>query len=255
MSWARGSEEGNWRESHEALLAVEESHDSTEKTRRRPVFNPSVLRSIATINSLIFLACGLLGFLSGWFCFSYLPTELTLPGATPRVSIDNVLEIFSSHPEYMSPPPLDNSSEPYWDALLPKGLGYVNSPLAQENVSTISVFHQLHCLYTLRRIYYATLAKTLDKQNQKHELAPFDNGVERPKHAAHCFEYLRQSLMCNADSSLEPFESTQDDFPGMGFQRQCRDYGALRRYAEEYRILDAQGFIFEGVDIHGRRYT
>ena len=78
-----------------------------------------------------------------------------------------------------------------------------------------------------------------------HELEDFDFGIERAPHAAHCFEYLRQALMCSADSSIEPAGERVQGFLGWGFQRQCRDYAKLVTWAEEWRAFDGHGFIAE----------
>lgn len=90
--------------------------------------------------------------------------------------------------------------------------------------------------YTLRRIYYSSTSG-------EESLESFDNGVDRQSHVAHCFEYLRQALMCCADSSLEPFETPENGFPGMGFERQCNDYEGLKSWAEEWRIMEVKSFI------------
>ena len=114
----------------------------------------------------------------------------------------------------------------------------------------ISTFHQLHCLvstrcdhressvdvepqYTLRRAYYSDSAG--DEE--------FDFGLDRTHHANHCFEYLRQSIMCSADSSLEPAAGVERVFLGWGFQRQCRNFEALKEWAEAWRAFELQGFL------------
>ena len=78
-----------------------------------------------------------------------------------------------------------------------------------------------------------------------HELEDFDFGIDRAPHASHCFEYLRQALMCSADSSIEPAGKRIEGFLGWGFQRQCRDYGGLMDWAEKWRAFDGHGFIAE----------
>ena len=75
------------------------------------------------------------------------------------------------------------------------------------------------------------------------ELQDFDFGHERDDHTGHCFEYLRQSLLCSADSSIEPVDNAAHDFLGWGFQRQCRNYDELKAWAEEARAFDAHGFL------------
>ncbi|KAI4129415.1 MAG: hypothetical protein LQ338_002255 [Usnochroma carphineum] len=115
------------------------------------------------------------------------------------------------------------------------GLGYVNEAtnLGKGNFSVISVFHQMHCLYTLRRAYYSNGTGGED----------FDFGLERNQHVAHCFEYLRQSIQCSADSTIEPAEHAANGFLGWGFPRMCRDYTELSHWAEKRRAFDGHGFL------------
>ncbi|KAF2846249.1 hypothetical protein T440DRAFT_406254 [Plenodomus tracheiphilus IPT5] len=61
-------------------------------------------------------------------------------------------------------------------------------------------------------------------------------------HLAHCFDYLRQSLMCAADSNLEEGVPNGEgegwegvDITGWGVQRVCRDFMGVRDWVEEWR--------------------
>jgi len=74
------------------------------------------------------------------------------------------------------------------------------------------------------------------------ELEDFDFGLDRAAHTAHCFEYLRQSLMCSADSTVEPAGRRVGGFLGWGFPRPCRDYGELKEWAERWRAFEGHGF-------------
>ena len=110
------------------------------------------------------------------------------------------------------------------------------------NISVISVFHQLHHLYTIRPAFYA------EQADQSEDL---DLGHSRKRHAGHCFEYLRQSILCAADSSIEPAAAKQRDdheFLGWNVARQCRDYEQLKRRAEERRAFDAHGFLAKDLE-------
>jgi hypothetical protein len=49
-------------------------------------------------------------------------------------------------------------------------------------------------------------------------------------HSAHCFDYLRQSIMCGADTNLEGLTKAG---PGWGSKHQCADYDALLGWANE----------------------
>ena len=57
------------------------------------------------------------------------------------------------------------------------------------------------------------------------------------------FDYLRQSLACAADSTLEPVISELGGVTGWGFSRGCRNYGELKRWAEKRRVNHLQGFL------------
>jgi hypothetical protein len=53
-------------------------------------------------------------------------------------------------------------------------------------------------------------------------------------HSAHCFDYLRQSIMCAADTSLE---GKTEAGPGWGSKHQCTDYDALLAWANEHTVV------------------
>lgn len=107
-------------------------------------------------------------------------------------------------------------------------------------MSIPTVFHQLHCLYSLRRAYYS----------EGDELEAFDFGQERPPHIAHCFDYLQQGLTCSADTTVEPAVDKVHGFIGSGLKRQCADFEALKQFVEDRRVFNASGFLAAGLD-HG----
>lgn len=62
---------------------------------------------------------------------------------------------------------------------------------------------------------------------------------DRVWHMGHCFEYLRQSIMCCGDTALEGQATT---FPegvmgsdGWDAKHICKDYGQIYRYLEDNR--------------------
>lgn len=83
--------------------------------------------------------------------------------------------------------------------LLPPGIPTPNSPHQQYD---ISVFHQLHCLSYIRTFLYSTvaIARKPDAATDAGERA-FVRDVD--PHVAHCFDYVRQGLMCAADMTVE----------------------------------------------------
>ena len=85
----------------------------------------------------------------------------------------------------------------------------------------------------MRRAYYS----------QSEELQEFDFGKDRVVHAAHCFDYLAQSITCAVDTTVEPAIDDSNGFLGSGFPRQCRDFDALKQFLEENRVFNATGFL------------
>jgi hypothetical protein len=64
-------------------------------------------------------------------------------------------------------------------------------------------------------------------------------------HIQHCFDYVRQALMCAADTNLETPDSTTGRTHGWGIERTCRDYSAVVAWAEKWRNND-EGTILSG---------
>ncbi|KAJ4419385.1 hypothetical protein N0V82_004967 [Gnomoniopsis sp. IMI 355080] len=129
-----------------------------------------------------------------------------------------------------------------WLSIVPKGLGYlkVDNPSEYNNlphpvkgyndtVFTTSVTHQLHCLYNILEVYSSlTSGQSIEEQMKGH--------------LPHCFEYLRQSIMCCGDTALEGQHTT---FPngiigsdGWDAKHVCKDYGQIFEYLDQNRVDD-----------------
>lgn len=55
-------------------------------------------------------------------------------------------------------------------------------------------------------------------------------------HIKHCFEYLRQSLMCLADGNLEAINSTTGIVTGWQSERTCKNFDKLKAWADEWGV-------------------
>lgn len=88
-----------------------------------------------------------------------------------------------------------------------------------EYYSTVAVFHGLHCIQRLQKsmypeTYYPGLTKEEIFTLQRHtgELNSSIVFINRPRAiilmrtAEHCLDWLREYLMCNADTSLIPIQ-------------------------------------------------
>lgn len=58
---------------------------------------------------------------------------------------------------------------------------------------------------------------------------------DRADHMAHCFDYLRQSILCGADTTLEGFSKLGG---GFGITHQCRNYDEVLEWANEHSPWD-----------------
>lgn len=84
---------------------------------------------------------------------------------------------------------------------------------------------QKHALYDL---YYGSMEQELQRTRERHS-----KHLDPSVHARHCFDYLRQSLMCQADTNLEPYDYHLDGVTGW-VQRNCRDYDAVVTFANAW---------------------
>ncbi|KAK4099210.1 hypothetical protein N658DRAFT_498572 [Parathielavia hyrcaniae] len=168
-----------------------------------------------------------------------------ITGFAPRIS--QQIKSFAPDPLFIPQNGSDFFSDAVqsrWLSIVPRGLGYVQinhtepynnlpTPLEQYPPSTFttSVTHQLHCLHAIVTGYAAFTSNQLDRLLG-----------EEPWHLAHCFEYLRQSIMCAADLALEGQHTT---FPagftgsdGWDAKHVCRDYGQVLAHLEGNRVDD-----------------
>ncbi|TKW57727.1 hypothetical protein CTA1_11529 [Colletotrichum tanaceti] len=139
-----------------------------------------------------------------------------------------------------------NETKQKWLDIVPQGLGWIKLDHPQQYqdlpepikdfggpdqpVFTTSVTHQLHCLYGIAEAYSGLKAD------------PSGHGERMPWHVNHCFDYLRQSIMCAGDLAVEGQEKTFPDgivgSDGWDGKHLCRDYGEIYEYLEEHRATE-----------------
>ncbi|KAJ5976687.1 hypothetical protein N7501_000029 [Penicillium viridicatum] len=122
---------------------------------------------------------------------------------------------------------------PEWYGLLP---GIENDDGYE--VFPVSVFHQLHCLRILREGYVALLG---GKQRHDHIAS----------HQDHCFDYLRQAIICSADLTLEKARVDEDGHrratDGWGTEHRCKKWSEVEKVKLEYQwnAMDRNQYISE----------
>lgn len=55
----------------------------------------------------------------------------------------------------------------------------------------------------------------------------------QPSHVRHCIDLIRQSLMCQADTTLEVVDESINGVHGFRTLHQCRDWKQLQNWASE----------------------
>ena len=85
-----------------------------------------------------------------------------------------------------------------------------------ENVYLQSMYHQLHCLRDLQRMVMSSLSRRtkesgieMEETAGEGERYPGREGIYNAYHAQHCFDYLRQGIMCAGDTRLELADSNR----------------------------------------------
>ncbi|KAI6571032.1 hypothetical protein MCOR06_011842 [Pyricularia oryzae] len=162
-----------------------------------------------------------------------------------------VKKVMHSEPLFGQEP--NEESIAAWNSLLPKGRGWVHmrnktalpdmpglNQSLPEHIALPSVYHQLHCLYSTMRSYY-DLLDIINKNHTKREL-PKDPAWNK-EHLNHCWDYLRQNIMCTADVTLEWHRWNEKVEDGWGYEHQCKDWDALTRWVLERRTSNNWGLL------------
>ncbi|KAF8884259.1 hypothetical protein CPB84DRAFT_1713073 [Gymnopilus junonius] len=140
------------------------------------------------------------------FLASDIPREL--PGDYPDVTL-----VFGKDDSTRYP--LNDSD--VWSTLWPGELGLVR--LGPEGrLMGISMYHQLHCLNSVRHAYMVGRSNLDGPSN-----TPLG-------HNTHCLHFIRQSILCHADLTLIPVDedrNTEDE------AHRCRDWSKVRAFAEK----------------------
>ncbi|KAI9172797.1 Oxidase ustYa [Paramyrothecium foliicola] len=164
-----------------------------------------------------------------------------------------------------------------WEDIVPLGQGSVQWPDKSHKVYTLSVVHQLHCLlciflpflffllvfcrrdaddavqWSIHQSYYTDSRDDENGQDEHNHNQRHRRGEGGFAHMRHCFDYLRQTLMCAGDVTLEPVDPELGGVTGWDNLRVCRDYDQIKQWAEMHRVSDLRGFL-ETPDGHGHHH-
>ncbi|OAA57989.1 hypothetical protein SPI_06874 [Niveomyces insectorum RCEF 264] len=185
-----------------------------------------------------------------------------LPSQALLGKIPKKLVVFSPDDSYDLDPFGPDGLENAWSKLPPVGKGHVKvddpvawklsggypledeaAPKAEEY--TIAMFHQLHCLAAIKS-KMARLQQYYKGENEKNYLTFAINEEQvSDQHIYHCFDYIRQAIMCNADTTLEMARTVDGKrvrgVDGWGVAHECRDIDAIKTFATAHRTNNLTG--------------
>ncbi|KAF8888844.1 hypothetical protein BD779DRAFT_1672162 [Infundibulicybe gibba] len=156
------------------------------------------------------------------------------PNALP-INLDSVAMTIENSRHYALNAP---NSDAEYQSLYPGELGFLRLG-PHHRFFGIAMYHQLHCLNSLR--------KAIIHGGEGHGHGERGAGEKREQvpHVHHCLNYLRQTILCNADLTLEPeiVLGSQDVGEGLGVTHVCKDWSALHHFIdrnyEEWKNVSA----------------
>lgn len=122
----------------------------------------------------------------------------------------------------------DPNADAEFQSIYPgKSLGFVHLG-PERRFFGLSMYHQIHCLDSLR------LAVLGVRPHGEHRLGQSGNAHWEMDHVHHCLNYLRQTILCAADLTLEPEveEGSDDAGEGLGVTHVCKDWSMAYQYVE-----------------------
>jgi len=122
---------------------------------------------------------------------------------------------------------VSHNSYPAWEDLLPHRTALVRlGPPAEHRRFVPAAFHSLHCLQMIRAAFDT----------------PIIQGDALWTHVPHCANYVRQSILCHADSTLEEVNPIGYEH-GVGVLHMCKDWSALREAVEDNFISTKEEYL------------
>ncbi|KAI1416921.1 hypothetical protein F5Y13DRAFT_185759 [Hypoxylon sp. FL1857] len=104
-------------------------------------------------------------------------------------------------------------------------------------IGFLEISHQMHCLNVIRQAYHWEYYEK--PENKKWATWLYDNPITIKVHINHCFEMLRQLIMCNADLGVIPHhwvKDIQDPYANFNTVHKCRDLDSVAEWIEQHEV-------------------
>ncbi|KAI0388942.1 hypothetical protein F5Y17DRAFT_166167 [Xylariaceae sp. FL0594] len=142
------------------------------------------------------------------------------------ITFASVSQTFIYNRSFSYPP--SEATDRAWDEIFPAGGTFFPHPTNISERATFSVYHQLHCLNGLSKGYWANQIAASRGETLSDGDLPMDL---RASHMRHCIDLLRQSLMCNGDTTLEVVDKALGGVKAFGTEHaSCLDWNELREW-------------------------
>ncbi|KZS89072.1 hypothetical protein SISNIDRAFT_497640 [Sistotremastrum niveocremeum HHB9708] len=142
-------------------------------------------------------------------------------------------------------PPTDETDEA-WDALYPIGVARITaeeasqlsnwtSPIPGDEghyVVGLDVFHQLHCLNTVRKALWP-------QRYSRHDTLSAPGAHTHVDHVDHCLNILREHIVCTANTTPNVFQWSEDKkmiFPHFDSVHVCRNWESITEWAANHKF-------------------
>ncbi|KAK2017114.1 hypothetical protein LZ32DRAFT_39060 [Colletotrichum eremochloae] len=158
-----------------------------------------------------------------------------------ELQLPTVGKTFELDLKYAMPP--SPEVDEAWASLLPKEGGFFKHPTLAPQKSCMAVFHQLHCLDMIRQTLYEArpdfVAHSHNDTNAReshadHETAHDHNHSHDMYHIGHCFDLVRQSILCRPDLTIEVGDPAIGGVTGFGTEHQCVDWQQLMEWMRDH---------------------
>ncbi|ATZ57878.1 hypothetical protein BCIN_15g03990 [Botrytis cinerea B05.10] len=222
-----------WNKSHDYDLTDQEDGDLEVKTLKSSSHR-------ARIHFLLRILC----FMAVAFAWTYFVGSNSYHAGVHRIAteyqklnidVDMVHHTFHYDDSFPKPPTSSRIHSDYpWADLYPQHGPYFNKSATNPERWTFSVFHQLHCVNRLRHGYWKAHTAAMEGKSLEDE---DKDRLTSPEHIQHCLDYLRQSLMCHGDTTLEPDDVGINGAHGFGIQHNCKSWNQLLHETDK-RVLN-----------------
>ncbi|KAG4438772.1 hypothetical protein IFR05_005749 [Cadophora sp. M221] len=155
-------------------------------------------------------------------------------GPVPDLPIEAV--IFGNYSDYSAAPTIENNV--MWMDLLGPGMGFVSikDPSKYGLLDGVSNPHMPANVQNygmmIRTLYWQAL-----RGDRNLKMAENDGLEEEMGHVNHCFDYIRQGIMCAGDMSIEGAADERDGegphISGVGMKHECKSWDGSRKWMDE----------------------